>query len=140
MIYANQSTLDYTGMSAADILSPNFRGRIFHPDDLERLARERKTALEHGFLRRDKTFATKSRNMPARPGARNFTATSGREILANTWLRRTTRPSSRQRPLASKSSMEGAKAMKAEADTSLPRAAGTSAQWPTPALAPAGCG
>jgi PAS domain S-box-containing protein len=34
VLYANQATLDYTGLTAEDLLSPNFRERIFHPDDL----------------------------------------------------------------------------------------------------------
>ena len=34
MLYSNQATLDYTGLTAEDLLSPNFRERIFHPDDL----------------------------------------------------------------------------------------------------------
>ena len=36
-IYANQTTLDYTGLAAEDVIAPHFRERIFHPDDLERL-------------------------------------------------------------------------------------------------------
>jgi len=47
-MYANQATLDYTGLIAADVLSPNFRERIFHPDDLERLRDERSAALKLG--------------------------------------------------------------------------------------------
>src|SRR4029077_4632876 len=30
-IYANQATLDYTGLTADDVIAPNFRERIFHP-------------------------------------------------------------------------------------------------------------
>ena len=40
-IYANQATLDYTGLPTDDVLSPDFRERIFHPDDVERLRDER---------------------------------------------------------------------------------------------------
>src|SRR5882762_6829041 len=47
-IYANQATLDYTGMTAEDVIAPLFRERIFHPDDLERLRDERKAALSRG--------------------------------------------------------------------------------------------
>ena len=36
-IYANQALLDYTGLTIADVISSNFRARIFHPEDLERL-------------------------------------------------------------------------------------------------------
>jgi formate hydrogenlyase transcriptional activator len=47
-IYANQATLDYTGLSVEDVIAPNFRERIFYPEDLERLREERKAALERG--------------------------------------------------------------------------------------------
>ena len=46
--YANQATLDYTGLAADDVIAPGFRERIFRPDDLERLREERKTALARG--------------------------------------------------------------------------------------------
>ena len=45
-LYANEATLDYTGLTAEDVIAPHFRERIFHPDDLERLCDERKAALE----------------------------------------------------------------------------------------------
>jgi formate hydrogenlyase transcriptional activator len=47
--YANQATLDYTGLAADDVIAPHFRERIFHPDDLERLREERNAALGRGF-------------------------------------------------------------------------------------------
>ena len=47
-VYANQATLDYSGLSAKDVVSPHFRERMFHPDDLERLRDERKAALGRG--------------------------------------------------------------------------------------------
>src|SRR5437016_5280609 len=47
-IYANQATLDYTGLAAEDVIAPLFRERIFHRDDLERLRDERKAALSRG--------------------------------------------------------------------------------------------
>jgi len=46
--YANQATLDYTGLAAEDVIAPDFRERIFHPDDLERLREQRKAALARG--------------------------------------------------------------------------------------------
>jgi formate hydrogenlyase transcriptional activator len=46
--YANQATLDYTGLPAEDVIAPDFRERIFHPDDLGRLREERKAALGRG--------------------------------------------------------------------------------------------
>src|SRR5437879_10194674 len=48
-IYANQATLDYTGRTSEDVLAPNFRERIFHPDDLERLRGERTAAMKRGL-------------------------------------------------------------------------------------------
>ncbi len=48
-VYANQTTLDYTGLTAEDVISSDFRERIFHPDDLERLRDFRKLALERGL-------------------------------------------------------------------------------------------
>src|SRR6202035_3124651 len=47
-IYANQATLDYTGLTADDVIAPNFRERIFHPEDLEKNRNERKAALARG--------------------------------------------------------------------------------------------
>jgi formate hydrogenlyase transcriptional activator len=47
-IYANQTTLDYTGLKAEDVIAPLFRERIFHADDLERLREVRKAALARG--------------------------------------------------------------------------------------------
>src|SRR6266571_2010158 len=48
-IYANQATLEYTGLSSDDLLVPDFRERIFHADDLERFRGERKAALDRGL-------------------------------------------------------------------------------------------
>ena len=44
-IYANQATIDYTGLTAEDVTSARFRERIFHPEDFERLQDQRKAAL-----------------------------------------------------------------------------------------------
>lgn len=49
LIYANQATLDYTGLAIEDVLAPGFRERIFHPDDLEKLRDEREAALARGL-------------------------------------------------------------------------------------------
>jgi formate hydrogenlyase transcriptional activator len=48
-LFANRATLDYTGLSADDVVSPGFREQTFHPEDLERLREERQTALERGL-------------------------------------------------------------------------------------------
>src|SRR5467141_4007971 len=47
-VYANQATLDYSGLTAKDVIHPRFRERMFHPDDLERLRDERTAALSGG--------------------------------------------------------------------------------------------
>jgi formate hydrogenlyase transcriptional activator len=60
-LYANEATLDYAGLSSQDVVAPDFRERLFHPDDLERLRDQRKVALgrglafevEHRALRKD---------------------------------------------------------------------------------------
>jgi formate hydrogenlyase transcriptional activator len=48
-LYANQATLDYTGLTSEDVVAPDFRERIFHPDDLEKLGGEQKAALGRGL-------------------------------------------------------------------------------------------
>src|SRR6202011_4699856 len=48
-LYANQATLDYTGLTSEDVVAPDFREQIFHSDDLERLGGERKAALARGL-------------------------------------------------------------------------------------------
>jgi formate hydrogenlyase transcriptional activator len=48
-IYANQAALDYTGLTPDDVIAPNFRERIFHPEDVERFRDERKVALARGL-------------------------------------------------------------------------------------------
>jgi len=44
-LYANRVTLDYTGLSLAEARSEDFRTRVFHPEDLERLREVRRSAL-----------------------------------------------------------------------------------------------
>jgi formate hydrogenlyase transcriptional activator len=48
-LYANQATLDFTGLTTEDVTVPGLRERIFHPEDLERLREKRKAALERGL-------------------------------------------------------------------------------------------
>ena len=48
-IYANQAVLDYSGFTMEDVVASDFRARLFHPDDLERLREERQTALSRGL-------------------------------------------------------------------------------------------
>jgi formate hydrogenlyase transcriptional activator len=49
LIYANQAVLDYTGLTMEDVITSDFRERIFHPEDLERLRDERRAALARGL-------------------------------------------------------------------------------------------
>jgi formate hydrogenlyase transcriptional activator len=48
-IYANQAFLDLTGLTIDDVIASDFRARIFHPEDLERLRDEREAALLRGL-------------------------------------------------------------------------------------------
>jgi formate hydrogenlyase transcriptional activator len=48
-LYSNQATLDYTGLTMQDVVSSDFRARIFHPEDLERLREERQAGLARGL-------------------------------------------------------------------------------------------
>jgi formate hydrogenlyase transcriptional activator len=48
-IYANQAVLDYSGFTMEDVVASDFRARLFHPEDLERLREERQTALSRGL-------------------------------------------------------------------------------------------
>src|SRR6266478_3755776 len=47
-IYANQEVLDYTGLTVADVMRPDFRDRVFHPEDVAQLREERQQALLRG--------------------------------------------------------------------------------------------
>src|SRR5712692_10063869 len=44
-IYANRVALEYTGLSLDDVQTDDFRARVFHPDDVQRLREERYKAL-----------------------------------------------------------------------------------------------
>ena len=48
-MYANQATLDFTGLTMKGLLAPGFRERLFHPEDIDRLRNERRSALERGL-------------------------------------------------------------------------------------------
>ncbi len=48
-LYANQAILDYAGLTSEDVGVPDLWERIVHPDDVERLRGERKTALAAGL-------------------------------------------------------------------------------------------
>jgi formate hydrogenlyase transcriptional activator len=48
-MYANQAVLDYSGFTMEDVVASDFRARLFHPEDLERLREERPAALSRGL-------------------------------------------------------------------------------------------
>ena len=48
-IYANQAVLDYSGFTMENAVASDFRARLFHPEDLERLREERQAALSRGL-------------------------------------------------------------------------------------------
>jgi len=48
-LYANQTMLDYTGLTMEDVVTSDFRASIFHPEDLERVREERKAGLARGL-------------------------------------------------------------------------------------------
>src|SRR5262245_48555110 len=45
VLYANQAVLGYTGLTLEDVRKEDYRDRVFHPDDVERLREERAEAL-----------------------------------------------------------------------------------------------
>jgi formate hydrogenlyase transcriptional activator len=63
-LYANHRATEYTGLSLADVSADDFRGRVFHPADIERLREERQRCLagtvpfenEQRVRRRDGTY------------------------------------------------------------------------------------
>jgi len=44
-VYANRTTLEYTGLTIDQVVAPDFRTRVFHPEDVARLEDERRHAL-----------------------------------------------------------------------------------------------
>jgi PAS domain S-box-containing protein len=47
-LYANALLLEYIGLTLDDVRAGDFRARVFHPDDVERLKDERRQALARG--------------------------------------------------------------------------------------------
>src|ERR1700739_4655465 len=47
-LYANQTVLDYTGLTLEEVQREDHRARVFHPEDLERLRKERQEGLVRG--------------------------------------------------------------------------------------------
>ena len=60
-LYTNRVASDYTGVTLEEVGAENYRARVFHPEDVDRLREERQAALsrpvpfsnEQRFLRRD---------------------------------------------------------------------------------------
>jgi len=48
-LYANQAVLEYTGLTMQEVLSSEFRARMFHPEDVERVREERQAAYARGL-------------------------------------------------------------------------------------------
>jgi len=47
-VYANRTTLEYTGLTIDEVVASDFRTRVFHPEDVSRLENERRNALALG--------------------------------------------------------------------------------------------
>ena len=47
-VYANRVALEYIGLSMEEVRADNFRARIFHPEDIERVREVRQNALSSG--------------------------------------------------------------------------------------------
>jgi len=48
-VSANRPTLEYTGLTMDEVRAPDFRARVFHPDDVARLQEDRRRALASGL-------------------------------------------------------------------------------------------
>src|SRR5260221_12479040 len=44
-IYANRGSMEYTGLSLEEVRADDFRDRVFHPEDIQRLREQRQKAL-----------------------------------------------------------------------------------------------
>src|SRR5277367_5794144 len=47
--YVNRTVLDYTGLSTDELMETDFRERVFHPDDMDRLRETRRNAFSRGI-------------------------------------------------------------------------------------------
>src|SRR3984885_6713786 len=45
VVYVNRTVLDYTGLSTSDLMETDFRPRVFHPEDMERLRETRQAGF-----------------------------------------------------------------------------------------------
>jgi formate hydrogenlyase transcriptional activator len=44
-LYANRGSIEYTGLSLEEVRADDFRDRVFHPEDIQRLREQRQNAL-----------------------------------------------------------------------------------------------
>jgi PAS domain S-box-containing protein len=49
VVYVNRTVLDYTGLSTDDLKEADFRERVFHPEDVERLRETRRIGFSQGI-------------------------------------------------------------------------------------------
>jgi len=49
-LYANQGLREYFGFTLKEIQADDFRARVYHPEDLERIKRERDDAMSRGIV------------------------------------------------------------------------------------------
>src|SRR5271170_5335005 len=49
VVYVNRTVLDYTGLSTEDLTQTDFRERVFHPEDAERLRETRRIGFSQGI-------------------------------------------------------------------------------------------
>jgi PAS domain S-box-containing protein len=47
VLSVNQTVLDYYGVSIEDVQTEDFRSRVYHPDDVKRLRKQREEGLQH---------------------------------------------------------------------------------------------
>ncbi len=48
-LYSNRAVREYTGLTQEEVMAPDYRARIFHPEDVERVREERQQALSRGL-------------------------------------------------------------------------------------------
>ncbi len=48
-LYANQAVMDYTGLTKEEVLADDFRSRVVHPEDIERLREQSQQAFSLGM-------------------------------------------------------------------------------------------
>jgi len=48
VVYVNRTVLDYTGLSMDEVKETDFRERVFHPEDIERLRETRRNGFSRG--------------------------------------------------------------------------------------------